>query len=642
MPTVMRQTRWFLATFILVSGMLALNAPAQLKSTPSSLAFGNVYLGLNSTNKSISVENTGTASATITSVTSSCPEYKLASGTTPITIAAGKTATYSFYFVPNLAQAFDCQFTFAVESGTALVLPLTGTGVTTKAVVSLNANSLKFPNQAVGTASATQKITISNTGAAAIKVNTVTIEPATFSVSAAPSIFPLNIPPKGKATVTVTYSPEFAIAESGVLSFNYNQLPAQIVDLTGNGGASTALVITNIATLPQATASAAYQATLLASSGTSPYTFALQTGSSLPSGLILSTAGTISGTLASTVTAGSYTFTAQVTDAASHVATKAFTLGVSAATGASCNNISFDVPGTTTPIIPLNDLATGTYQGEEGGLYPNGSNVRPSTHDSDGVAFADAIQPLDVDGNPSPTGKYVMLALGESTALDEFGAFLPLVQHDPEVNPNLVVVDGAQGGATPGLLASMTSPYWNTILNNFLSDQGVTAQQVVAAWIEDSNGVASGSFPKDMAMMQGNYETVMNNLHTMFPHLTLVYFSSRIYAGYSNGVAKINPEPYAYEAGFAVKNAIADQLNGKTNLNYNPALGPVVAPWMSWGPYYWSNGLLARSDGFVWTCQDVQKDGTHPASPSGDLKVAAAVLNFFKTDDTTAPWFLKP
>src|SRR5207249_897609 len=123
---------------------------------------------------------------------------------------------------------------------------------------------------------------------------------------------------------------------------------------------------------------------------------------------------------------------------------------------------------------------------------------------------------------------------------------------------------------------------WNTIINNYLPDQGVTANQVVAVWMEDSNGIASGTFPGDMTGMQANYESDMNNLHTLFPNLKLVYFSSRIYAGYSNGVAAINPEPYAFESGFAVKNAIGDQLNGASNLNYDPALGVVKAPWMSW------------------------------------------------------------
>ena len=56
--------------------------------------------------------------------------------------------------------------------------------------------------------------------------------------------------------------------------------------------------------------------------------------------------------------AGNYTFTAQVTDHVSHVTTKAFTLNIAKATGSVCNNISFNAPGTSTPIVPLNDLAT--------------------------------------------------------------------------------------------------------------------------------------------------------------------------------------------------------------------------------------------------------------------------------------------
>jgi hypothetical protein len=290
----------------------------------------------------------------------------------------------------------------------------------------------------------------------------------------------------------------------------------------------------------------------------------------------------------------------------------------------------------------ITDLGTGIYVTEEGGLYPSGSNVRPSSQDAFGKGLASAVQPLDANGNPSPNGKIGFLGIGESLALDEFGSgFLPIAQHDPEINPNITFVDGAQGGATPKLLTSTTSVYWNTILNNYIPDQGLTANQIQVAWIETSDGITSGTFPSDMTTMQGQYESMMGTMHTLFPKLTMVYFSGRIYAGYSNGVAKIDPEPYAYESGFAVKNAINDQINGATNLCDGNGCTTVNAPWMSWGPYYWANGLLARSDGLVWTCQDLQKDGTHPTT-SGDVKVAGQLLNFFKTDDTTKPWFLKP
>lgn len=635
-----RRTLCCFATCLLVSGLLSLSASAQLTSTPTTLAYGNVYLGTISTSKSVTIKNTGTASVTITAIASSCHEYKLSAGTTPVTLAAGKTTSFSFIFEPDLNQAFNCDYTLTATGASNLVIPLTGTGATSKAVVSLNTNTLSFPNQTVGTTSATQNIVISNTGTATIKVNAITVEPATFIM--APVTLPYSIAAKKSLTLSVTYSPAFAISETGTIGIAYNQLAEQVVDLSGNGTAPTSLVITNIPNLPQATQNAAYQVTLLPESGTSPYTFALKTGSTLPTGLTLSSAGLLSGTVASTVTAGNYTFTAQVTDAKSNVATKLFTLNVAKTTGSACNNISFDVVGTTTPITPLTDLGTGTYGGEEGGLYPGGSNVRPSGQDSYGVGLADAVQPLDSNGNPSPTGKIGFLGIGESLALDEFGTgFMPIATHDPQINTNLVFVDGAQGGATPNLLTSTTSAYWNTILNNYIPDQGLTAEQIQVAWIETSDGITTGTFPSDMTLMQSQYESMMNTMHTLFPKLVMVYFSSRIYAGYSNGVAKIDPEPYAYESGFAVKNAIADQLNGNSNLNYNPLLGPVNAPWMSWGPYYWANGLLARSDGWVWTCQDLQKDGTHPTT-SGDLKAAGQILTFFKSDDTTTPWFLKP
>ena len=639
MTTAIRRTLCSLA-ILLMTGLLSLSASAQLTSTPASLAYGTVYLGTTSTSKSVTIKNTGTSSVTINSITASCHEYHLSAGQVPFTLTAGKTTSYSFVLVPDANQAFDCDYTLAATGTGNLSIPLTGTGATSKAVESLNTTSLSFPNQTVGTSSTTQNIVITNSGTATIKVNSLTIEPASFIMG--PVTLPYSIAAKGTLTLPITYNPQFAITENGTVGIVYNNAAEQVVDLSGNGVAPTALVITNIPALPQATQGYAYQMQMAGESGTAPYTFALATGSTLPTGLTLSSTGLLNGTVAATVSKGNYTFTAQINDSASNTASKTFTVNVAVKTGSACNNISTDVSGTSTPITPLTDLGTGTYGGEEGGLYPNGSNTRPSAFDSYGQGLAAGIQPLDANGNPSTSGRIGFLGMGESLMLDEFGmGFVPIATHDPAINPSITFVDGAQGGATPNLLTSTTSDYWNTIVANYIPDQGLTAKQIEVAFIETSDGITTGTFPSDMTLMQSQYESIMNAMYTLFPNLKMVYFSSRIYAGYSNGVAKIDPEPYAYESGFAVKNAIADQINGNSNLNYNPALGTVVAPWMSWGPYYWANGLLARSDGWVWTCQDLQKDGTHPTA-SGDLKAASQVLSFFKTDDTTTPWFLKP
>ena len=65
-----------------------------------------------------------------------------------------------------------------------------------------------------------------------------------------------------------------------------------------------------------------------------------------------------------------------------------------------------------------------------------------------------------------------------------------------------------------------------------------------------------------------------------------------------------------------------------------------MAPWLGYGPYTWANGLIARSDGLTYSCQDARSDGRHPSAKYGAPKVAAQFLNFFKTTDTAMPWFL--
>jgi hypothetical protein len=255
----------------------------------------------------------------------------------------------------------------------------------------------------------------------------------------------------------------------------------------------------------------------------------------------------------------------------------------------------------------LDILGTGTYLGSEGGLYPNGSNVRPAAHDAFGVGLANAIQPLDANGNPDPNGKYVLLGVGESDTRNIFNQFVLDASADPTKNSSLVIVDGAQGDGTAGSYVSLTSPYWNTIINYDLPNSGVTDKQVVAVWVQTVTENPTGTFPADVTELQGDLEIIAQNLLVKFP-----------------------------------KWAIQDQLAGDPNLNFDPALGPVLAPWMSWGSYYWANGLRPATGGLVWTCQDLKDDGIHPSLPAGSEKAANTLLNFFKTDDTTAPWFLAP
>ena len=87
------------------------------------------------------------------------------------------------------------------------------------------------------------------------------------------------------------------------------------------------MVITTAPVLPPATVGVAYDLALSAAGGTAPYQWSITTGS-LPAGVAFSASGQLSGT---PTAAGSFTFTAQATDANLHQVSKSFTLAVAAA-----------------------------------------------------------------------------------------------------------------------------------------------------------------------------------------------------------------------------------------------------------------------------------------------------------------------
>lgn len=295
-----------------------------------------------------------------------------------------------------------------------------------------------------------------------------------------------------------------------------------------------------------------------------------------------------------------------------------------------------DCTKTSVGYIPLMDLGTGTYQGYEGGLYPGGVNQPPTSHFAAGLHEAMQIKKLDINGNPSPTGKIVLISVGMSNTTQEFSYFKPIADADPRKNPDLVIVDGAQGGKDAKYWANNTDPVWSTV-DSRLASAGVGPKQVQAVWLKQAIAQENKAFPNDATELQGLLKTIAQNIKSHYPNTRLVYLSSRIYAGYASST--LSPEPFAYQGGFAVKWLITDQINGNLDLNFDPAKGAVTAPWLGWGPYLWADGLIPRSDGLTYACSDFNTtDGTHPATAARQ-KVSNLLLRFLKTDKTAAPWF---
>jgi hypothetical protein len=104
-------------------------------------------------------------------------------------------------------------------------------------------------------------------------------------------------------------------------------------------------------------------------------------------------------------------------------------------------------------------------------------------------------------------------------------------------------------------------------------------------------------------------------------------------------------DPQQHNLAWSAKWVIEEQLKGDSALNYSPSNGPVVAPWVAWGPYFWSDGPTPRAyDGFHFDCRDVYNflagngDFSHPGK-FGIEKEAGLLFDFFRTDATASSWY---
>jgi hypothetical protein len=325
--------------------------------------------------------------------------------------------------------------------------------------------------------------------------------------------------------------------------------------------------------------------------------------------------------------------------------------------------IASDCTQTNIGEVPIDELGSGLYLEQfQGGLYPNGSNTMPRAHAAAGAARADAVEPLNLQGQPHPQGKYVLLSIGMSNTTQEFCSqssglpcdawtFMGQAAADSSVNHNaLRIVIGAAGGQTAATWDSPSDQNYNRVRDTRLIPQGLSEAQVQIVWIKVADAQPQVSLPDasaDAYVLMGHMGNIVRAVKVRYPNVKLVFLSSRIYAGYAQGVSTLNPEPYAYESGFAVKWLIEAQIDQMSGGGIDPIAGDLDfnvldgAPWLAWGPYLWADGLIPRSDGLIWQCADFQADGTHP-SMSGEQKVANLLMDFMLNSPFATPWFRDP
>jgi hypothetical protein len=304
--------------------------------------------------------------------------------------------------------------------------------------------------------------------------------------------------------------------------------------------------------------------------------------------------------------------------------------------------------------VPLNDLGVNEYirmdgarTGVIGGLYLNSSNLRPSEHEAAGIALANQIEPLDASGQPDANGKIGLVSIGMSNNRQEFDTFRRLFDSasDPLyalVNPQLEVVSGSLFGGVLEYWSDPDNPNYNFYWDNLASQltrAGLTHAQVQSVWIKTAEYDYLYTFPDNVEQYTARMKNLVRIVKEKFPNIKLAYLSSRTRSHWYE-LGSLSPEPYSFETGLAVRQVIIDQILDDPTLNFNPQNGPVVAPYLSWGPYLWIDGDNPRSDGRTWPVSYVSpNDCVHPETVAKEA-AAQMLWDFFNEDSTAARWFL--
>jgi hypothetical protein len=286
-----------------------------------------------------------------------------------------------------------------------------------------------------------------------------------------------------------------------------------------------------------------------------------------------------------------------------------------------------DGPFDPSTLRPFTECAV-FMQKYETGLYPGGKNDMPAPHRQAGERLAAALQPLDIDGTPSPQGKILALTVGHSNCNMYFGALQKrLQQNTSELRPCVELLNGAVGGQQLPEIVQLQGKVWDR-QKKLLEAPGCSARQVQVVFFhttyhtwKNTAQAAPRPFPQTMQAMQADLAKVLRHLVGLYPNLKIAYLTADGFRHFTGW------EPHVWQEAFAIKWLIESQIRGEAGTAFEGA--DRALPWLEWGPYIWDN---------TWG-RDYFTDGVHPAPKALDIFVDKYWAHF-ASDSVSRAWLL--
>ena len=214
--------------------------PAMVSISPSGLNFGNQNVGTQSQPQTVTVTNTGSLALHVSSlVPGGDADFSvLSSNCVGIAVAPGGTCAIQMVFAPKSAGSGLATLNINSDAGNNPVgFASLGTGVNPPKA-SVSPVSLNFGSLLVGTQSAAQAVTISNTGGVTLHVSSLAITgDPDFSTPTNNCVGATGVAPGGRCSIQVVFFPHSggSGAASLVIGSDDPAAPQQSVSLTGTG-----------------------------------------------------------------------------------------------------------------------------------------------------------------------------------------------------------------------------------------------------------------------------------------------------------------------------------------------------------------------------------------------------------------------
>jgi hypothetical protein len=214
--------------------------PPTVAITPDALTFPATTLGSTSAAQVITVKNIGTATLTVKSYLFSgadASSFALSAKTCTTSLAVGASCTLTVTFKPTALGTLTASLVATDSSpNSPQTIALTGTGAA-QPTVTLTPSSLTFATTKVGTASAAQVVTLTNTGATAVAARSYTFtgsNASSFELSS--KTCGTSLAAGESCTLSVSFKPTATGALTGNLAATDNAVGSpQTTALSGTG-----------------------------------------------------------------------------------------------------------------------------------------------------------------------------------------------------------------------------------------------------------------------------------------------------------------------------------------------------------------------------------------------------------------------